>query len=233
VAEPVTPSKARYGASIDVGNGNFIPVGSSAAPAPAKIDFEAEKAKIEEQFSRLEAELDDGSKERDEIEREFESLTHKADTLRRLQEADKAANKAQAGRPSSLAPVRVAVHKRRDSATCSMAVVHWKKVTKEEFTRYKAALVDKYGQGEHAIKSIQKIPNRILITAPNSAVMEAILADESLNPRPEPYVMPGAGNSPAKPLPPVANKLAPMAPIGGLPPLQVNVNTLPPIQAAF
>lgn len=225
---PSTPSKARYAASIDVGNGNYIPVGSGAAPA-TKIDFEAEKGKIEEQFAALERALDGGSMERERIEQEFEALTHKADTLRRLEEAEKAAARNQTSRPTSLAPVRV-THKRRNSTTCSMAVVHWKKVSKEQFAGYKEALLAKYGQGDHAVKSIQKIPNRILITAPNAVVMEAILNDPSLDPRPEPYIMPGT--SPAKPsAPPPPTKLEPMAPIEGLPRLQVN--TLPPLQVAL
>jgi len=58
---PVTPAKlptvavAKYGASVSVGNGKFMPVGSNPnTPVAQKIDFEAEKAKIEAEFTALE-----------------------------------------------------------------------------------------------------------------------------------------------------------------------------------
>lgn len=186
----------RYGASVPVGGGKFVPVGSglSAIPVAQKIDFESEKAKIEEEFTKLEEELDSGKKDRAEIEREFDALTRKADTLRRLQDAEAAAGRAQlVPRATQLAPVRIAIRPvARDPNIPSMAVVHWKKVTKEQYEIYKAALIEKYGSGADKIKTIQKIPNRILITAPIPAVMERILADVDLDPRPEPYEMPGS-----------------------------------------
>jgi len=186
----------RYGASVPVGGGKFMPVGSglSAIPVAQKIDFESEKAKIEEEFTKLEEELDAGTKDRAEIETEFDALTRKADTLRRLQDAESAASRAQlVPRATQLAPVRIATRPvARDPNIPSMAVVHWKKVTKEQYEGYKAALIEKYGSGADKIKTIQKIPNRILITAPIPAVMERILADVDLDPRPEPYEMPGS-----------------------------------------
>ena len=106
-----------------------------------------------------------------------------------------------------------------------MAVVHWTKVTKDQYTEYKAKLIEKYGSGTEAIKSVERIPNRIIITAPVSAVMDKILADTELDPRPEPYVMPGKNASPQKssaPKPvisatgnlPPPSKLAPVSPAG-------------------
>lgn len=190
---PIT-SPARYGASIPVGDGKFVPVGSGAGsiPAASKIDFEAEKAKIEEEFSKLEAELDAGTKDRAAVEQEFDALSRKADTLRRLQEAEASATRLAPVRPTQLAPVRVAQRPpARDSSTPSMAVVHWKKVTKEQYTEYRAAMIEKYGSGPDAVKSMERIPNRILITAPNPEVMRRILDDETLEPRPEPYQLPG------------------------------------------
>ena len=43
-------------------------------------------------------------------------------------------------------------------------MVHWKGVTKKVFTPYKEHLLEKYGSGDDGIKTIEKIPNRILIT---------------------------------------------------------------------
>ena len=229
-----SPCKPKvYGASIDVGNGRFVPVGS--ATQGSKIDFESEKAKIEEQFSALEAQLDAGTRPREEIEAEFAALTHKADTLRRLQEAEKALNRAPMGRPKSLAPVKVTRKASIGSSTPSMAVVHWKKVSKEEHAEYKAKLLEKYGHGPELVKSVERIPNRILITAPVPSIMEAILADESLRPRPEPYVLPGKGATPIKaPPPPPLQKLASekLSPVGTPNLAQLaGVSKLPPIQA--
>jgi len=220
-------TKPKYGASIPVGGGKFVPVGSSpavAAPTASKIDFAAEKAKIEAEFTELEAQLDSGARDRAEIEKDFDILTNKAATLRRLQEADAAANRAQmtANRPAQLAPVRVAqLSAPRDPAIPSMAVVHWKGVTKAQYLEYKEKLLAKYGSGKEIFKSVEKIPNRILITAPNPAVMSKVLADEELDPRPEPYKLPTRAAplpavQPAK-KPAMAASLAPAA--GSLPPL--------------
>ena len=49
-------------------------------------------------------------------------------------------------------------------------MVHWKGVTKKMFTPYKEHLVEKYGRGNDGIKTIDKIPNRILITVPKAEV---------------------------------------------------------------
>ena len=46
-------------------------------------------------------------------------------------------------------------------------VVHWKGVTKKQFTPYKEHLLEKYGLG---IKTIDKIPNRIVISVSNAEV---------------------------------------------------------------
>lgn len=205
--KPLPSPGPKYGASIPVGGGKFIPVGSGASSIPVaqKIDFESEKAKIEAEFTKLEEQFDSGAKTKEEVEVEFDALTRKADTLRRLQEAETAAAKAQlAPRATQLAPVRVTQRQapRDPASTPSMAVVHWKKVTKEQFMEYRTKLVEKYGSGPDAVKSIERIPNRILITAPIAAVMEKILADEELDPRPEPYVLPSA----KKTLPPVKGK---------------------------
>merc|ERR1711959_330198 len=100
-----------------------------------------------------------------------------------------------------------------------MAVVHWKKVTKEQFLEYRTKLVEKYGSGSDAIKSVERIPNRILITAPVAAVMERILADEDLDPRPEPYKLPSS--SAPKP----AAVLKPPVLAGG----PANGSSLPPL----
>lgn len=54
--------------------------------------------------------------------------------------------------------------------TVVVQVVHWKKVTKEQFLEYRQTLLDKYGHGPDAIKSMERIPNRILITAPVAEV---------------------------------------------------------------
>lgn len=192
-----TTAPPKYGASIPIGGGKFVPVGTGAGaiPVASKIDFESEKSKIEEEFTKLEEQLDAGTRDRKDIEKEFDALTHKADTLRRLQEAEVAASRAQLAPRATplapLAPVRVSIQQApRDPATPSMAVVHWKKVTKEQFLEYRTILIDKYGSGTDAIKSIERIPNRILITAPVAAVMAKILADEDLDPRPEPYQLP-------------------------------------------
>ena len=49
-------------------------------------------------------------------------------------------------------------------------MVHWKGVTKKVFTPYKEHLLEKYGSGDDGIKTIEKIPNRILITVPVAEV---------------------------------------------------------------
>lgn len=232
---PVTPAKlptvavAKYGASVSVGNGKFMPVGSNPnTPVAQKIDFEAEKAKIEAEFTALEAHLDAGTRDRAEIEKEFEELTGKADRLRRLQEAEQAANRHQhAPRATQLAPVQVAQRSVEDRNIPSMAVVHWKKVTKAEYLAYKEKLLDRYGAGTDKVKSVERIPNRIIITAPVSFVMEKILADTDLNPRPEPYVMPGKGGAPAAPKPPPS--LAPLAPLSPITSSVVQPRKLQPL----
>merc|ERR1712147_453411 len=87
-AEPLpVVAKPKYGASIPVG-GKFVPVGSSpvVAPTASKIDFAAAKAAIEAEFTELEEQLDSGARDRADIERDFDILTNKAATLRRLQE---------------------------------------------------------------------------------------------------------------------------------------------------
>lgn len=203
-ASPVKQPRAKYGASIPIGGGKFVPVGTTAIPVANKMDFEAEKNKIEQEFTKLEEQLDAGTRDRNDIEREFDALTHKADTLRRLQDAEAAASQARlAPRATQLAPVAVAQRPApRVPAIPSMAVVHWKKVTKEQFQNYRSIIIDKYGSGKDLVKSIERIPNRILITAPVPAVMQRILEDEELEPRPEPYQLPSA-----KQVPPV---LAPL-----------------------
>lgn len=235
---PVTPAKlptvtvAKYGASVSVGNGKFMPVGSNPnTPVATKIDFEAEKAKIEAAFTALEAHLDAGTRDRGDIEKEFEILTGKADRLRRLQEAEQAANRHQhAPRATQLAPVQVAERSAEDRNTPSMAVVHWKKVTKAEYQAYKEKLIDRYGAGTEKVKSVERIPNRIIITAPVSTVMEQILADEDLNPRPEPYVMPGKGGASAPKQPPSLAPLAPLSPLTSvLPPRGLPAGKLAPL----
>jgi len=186
----------KYGASIPIGGGKFVPVGSgaSAVPLAQKMDFDVEKTKIEEEFTKLEEQLDAGTKDRAEVEKEFDALSRKAETLRRLQEAEASANRLAPRGVTQLAPVRVAQKPapREAGAPPSMAVVHWKKVTKAQYTEYREAMIAKYGSGPDAIKSMEKIPNRILITAPNPVVMQSILDDEELDPRPEPYQLPKA-----------------------------------------
>ena len=49
-------------------------------------------------------------------------------------------------------------------------VVHWKGVTKKVFVPYKEMLLAKYGSGDGGIKTIEKIPNKILITVPLAEV---------------------------------------------------------------
>jgi len=239
-----TPVKnPKYGAAVPVGGGKFIPVGSGAdsIPMAQKIDFETEKAKIEEEFTKLEEQLDSGALTKEQVEKEFEVVSQKAETLRRLQEAEQAAAMAEVvprQQPAQLAPVRVATRE-PGSTTPSMAVVHWKGVTKQQFTEYRTNLLEKYGSGPDKIKTMQKIPNRILITAPIPAVMEQILADETLEPRPEPYQLPSA----KKPLPvkPLASRavlgaatgapLAPLAAPATLAPIGASPAALAPIGA--
>lgn len=224
-AEPLpVVAKPKYGASIPVG-GKFVPVGSSpvVAPTASKIDFAAEKAKIEAEFTELEEQLDSGARDRADIERDFDILTNKAATLRRLQEADAAANRAQMAqnRPAQLAPVRVAqLSAPRDPSIPSMAVVHWKGVTKPQYLEYKEKLLAKYGSGKEIFKSVEKIPNRILITAPNPEVMSKVLADEELDPRPEAYKLPTrAAPLPAVQKPPAKQEAPAVGSLGGsLPP---------------
>lgn len=241
-AEPSSTEKkstVKYGAAIPVGGGRFVPVGTGAtggAASQSKIDFQAEKDKIEAEFTKLEEQLDSGARAREDIEKDFDALTQKAATLRRLQEADAAANRAQiAQRPAPLAPVRVAqLQAPRDPAIPSMAVVHWKGVTKPQFLEYREKLHAKYGKEKSDIKSVERIPNRILITAPNPTIMQQILADEELDPRPEPYKLPSS----AAPKP--AAVLKPPVKLGALgepAPLKLgalsepaNGSSLPPVQ---
>lgn len=197
------------------------------------MDFAAEKAKIEAEFTALEEQLDNGTREKADIEKDFDALTKKADTLRRLQETESAAEKVQAAAAAplpavpqnqpSLAPLRAAPRTApRDPSKPTMAVVHWKGVTKEQFLEYREKLVSKYGSGPDMIKSVERIPNRILITAPIAEVMGRILEDEELDPRPEPYKLPSRAAAPA-----ANTKLTPLAP---LKPIQAAAGTLPPLQ---
>jgi len=77
--------------------------------------------------------------------------------------------------------------KPRDPSKPCMAVVLWRGVTKAQFEEYRDDLFEKYGRGDDAIKVIQRVGTKIIITAPQEEVMEMILGDEELNPRPEPY----------------------------------------------
>lgn len=248
-AEP--PSK--YRAFVPV-RGEYVPV-AAAVEDQGDIDFEAEKQKIEAQFCVLEKALDEGTMPRSEIESQFESLTNQAARLRRLQAAAEAkaapqtsskppvklvpsASPAQLAplAPKTLAPIAAA---EGAGATPTMAVVHWKGVTKKKFVVYRDAIVEKYGDGPDGIKSIERIPNRILITVPVAEVMLKILADESLDPRPEPYRLPGGHSAPkpasglSKPGALQANSSSLLAPPDGLAPLrspssQANVRTASP-----
>eukprot|EP00656_Telonema_subtile_P023798 TRINITY_DN2540_c0_g1_i4.p1 TRINITY_DN2540_c0_g1~~TRINITY_DN2540_c0_g1_i4.p1 ORF type:complete len:222 (-),score=16.22 TRINITY_DN2540_c0_g1_i4:204-869(-) len=163
---------------------------------------------IEAQFCSLEKALDEGTMERADIEKQFEVLTNQAARLRRLQAAaqEQEAPSSEPKPPVKLAPVNppgpvtlapLSVSEGSGS-TSTMAVVHWKGVTKKKFVVYRDNILEKYGDGPTGIKSIERIPNRILITVPVPEVMMMILADESLDPRPEPYKLPG-GNSAPKP----------------------------------
>lgn len=215
----VIEAPSKYKAFVPVG-GEYVPV--TAAPEAvsegASIDFEGEKLAIEAQFCSLEKALDEGTMERAEIERQFEMLTNQAARLRRLQAATQQAEKqSPAKQPEQQAPVQeskppvklapvsaapgpptLAPLASASSGTPTMAVVHWKGVTKKKFVLYKDAIIQKYGDGSEGIKSIERIPNRILITVPTAEVMLRILADDSLDPRPEPYKLPG-GNAAPKP----------------------------------
>lgn len=199
---PEAPSK--YKAFVPV-RGEYVPVSSSTESSA--IDFDAEKAAIEAQFCSLEKALDEGTMERTEIEKQFEVLTNQAARLRRLQTAAQQPEeppKSEAKPPVRLAPVNPPATlaplaaTEGTGATSTMAVVHWKGVTKKKFVAYKDQIIAKYGDGAAGIKSIERIPNRILITVPAAEVMIQILADESLDPRPEPYKLPG-GPSALKP----------------------------------
>jgi len=222
----VIEAPSKYKAFVPIG-GEYVPVSTAGAESPgvsdgASIDFEAEKLAIEAQFCSLEKALDEGTMERAEIERQFETLTNQAARLRRLQAATQQTEKQSPEKqhpqqeqqapvqeskpPVKLAPVGVpapgppslAPLATGSSSAPTMAVVHWKGVTKKKFVVYKDAIIEKYGDGSEGIKSIERIPNRILITVPVAEVMLRILADESLDPRPEPYKLPG-GNAAPKP----------------------------------
>jgi len=246
---PPIASGPKYAASIPLPDGNFLPVGSSA-PVTESVDFEAEKAKIEAEFTKLEEQLDAGTHDRAEIEKEFDLLTKKADALRRqesqtakpLQVAESVATTASApvatpvaaplpplaasaSKPMSLQPLQplqplqgAGRTAQRDPSKPTMAIVHWPKVTKDQYKEYREKLIAKYGSGPDMIKSTERIPNRIIITAPISEVMERILADEELDPRPEPYKLPTKGGSNAK-----------LAPLKPLQPVQAP-SSLPPVQ---
>lgn len=258
-ASAETPSK--YRAFVPV-RGEYVPV-AAAVEGQGDIDFEAEKQKIEAQFCALEKALDEGTMERSEIERQFEALTNQAARLRRLQAAAQSAPPAPASAsasdsaaakppvklvptappaqlaplvPKTLAPIAAT---EGAGATPTMAVVHWKGVTKKKFVVYRDAIVEKYGDGPEGIKSIERIPNRILITVPVAEVMLKILADETLDPRPEPYRLPGGNNAPkpasglSKPGALQANASSLLAPPDGLAPLrspssQASVRTASP-----
>ena len=118
-------------------------------------------------------------------------------------------------------------------AVPTMAVVHWKGVTKKKFVVYKETILEKYGNGPEGIKSIERIPNRILITVPIGDVMLKMLADESLDPRPEPYKLPG-GNAPPKPASNLAkagalrDNASVLAPPDGLAPLRSPSGSMAP-----
>jgi len=150
--------------------------------------------------------------ERSEIERQFEQLTNQAARLRRLQAASKSKGESSKASTPSKPPVKLApvaapaqlaplVPGGAEGAnvTPTMAVVHWKGVTKKKFVVYRDAIIAKYGEGPEGIKNIERIPNRILITVPVADVMLKILEDETLDPRPEPYRLPG-GNAALKPV---------------------------------
>lgn len=244
LSEPPTPSK--YKAFVPV-RGEYVPV-VAALEDNGNIDFDAEKQAIEAQFCVLEKALDEGTMERSEIERQFEVLTNQAARLRRLQAAAHArdastdssepasskppvklapvappAQLAPLAPPKTLAPLAAA---EGASATPTMAVVHWKGVTKKKFVVYRDAIIAKYGEGPDGIKNIERIPNRILITAPAAEVMIQILADETLDPRPEPYRLPGGNSAPkpasglSKPGALQANASSLLAPPDGLAPLR-------------
>eukprot|EP00656_Telonema_subtile_P023801 TRINITY_DN2540_c0_g1_i7.p1 TRINITY_DN2540_c0_g1~~TRINITY_DN2540_c0_g1_i7.p1 ORF type:complete len:381 (-),score=33.25 TRINITY_DN2540_c0_g1_i7:204-1346(-) len=204
--ETNTEATPKYKAFVPV-RGEFVPVSSSSAEG-STIDFDGEKMAIEAQFCSLEKALDEGTMERADIEKQFEVLTNQAARLRRLQAAaqEQEAPSSEPKPPVKLAPVNppgpvtlapLSVSEGSGS-TSTMAVVHWKGVTKKKFVVYRDNILEKYGDGPTGIKSIERIPNRILITVPVPEVMMMILADESLDPRPEPYKLPG-GNSAPKP----------------------------------
>jgi len=211
---PVELPPSKYRAFVPV-CGEYVPV-TTAAEEQGDIDFEAEKQAIEAQFCALEKALDDGTMERSEIKKKFEILTNQAARLRRLQAAQQAKDAPSSTmkppvrltpvNPDIQAPVKLAplapptlapLTSAEGGAAPTMAVVHWKGVTKKKFVVYKENILEKYGSGAEGVKSIERIPNRILITVPVAAVMLQILADESLDPRPEPYRLPG-GNAPPK-----------------------------------
>jgi len=204
------------------------------------IDFEAEKAKIEAEFCSLEKALDEGTMARVDIEKRFEVLTNEAARLRRLQAEQKEAQKETLKEPPMKAPVKLAPVAAPaapaadgSSPVPTMAVVHWKGVTKKKFVVYKEAILEKYGSGAEGIKSIERIPNRILITVPVAEVMVKLLADEALEPRPEPYKLPG-GNALPKPASTLAKagalgrNASVLAPPDGLAPLRSPSNGLAP-----
>eukprot|EP00658_Telonema_sp_P-2_P000334 TRINITY_DN1011_c0_g1_i16.p1 TRINITY_DN1011_c0_g1~~TRINITY_DN1011_c0_g1_i16.p1 ORF type:complete len:386 (-),score=73.27 TRINITY_DN1011_c0_g1_i16:424-1581(-) len=240
-------SSPKYKAYVPV-RGEYVPV--SFAPADLNsIDFDAEKMKIEQQFCTLEKALDEGTMERPEIEKQFEMLTNQAARLRRLQaqqQAQREDGSAQQAAPSSppvrLAPVGPAAIPRSTPTSLAplapaaglmptMAVVHWKGVTKKKFKEYKETILGIYGEGAEGIKSIERIPNRILITVPCAEVMMKLLSDttlDDLNMRPEPYRLPGgtaaappkAATGLSKPGALHANASSLLAPPDGLAPLR-------------
>jgi hypothetical protein len=226
-----------------------VPVGGEYVQvknAGEDIDFDAEKAKIEAEFCSLEKALDEGTMARVDIEKRFEVLTNEAARLRKLQAEQKEQAEeppkqvptlaAVPSKPVAKAPVKlapVAAPAGDGGPVPTMAVVHWKGVTKKKFVVYKATILEKYGNGPEGIKSIERIPNRILITVPIGDVMLKMLADESLDPRPEPYKLPG-GNAPPKPASTLAkagalrDNASVLAPPDGLAPLRSPSGSMAP-----
>merc|ERR1711865_776770 len=151
-----TPSKYRA----------FVPVGGEYVQVKNvnDIDFEAEKAKIEAEFCSLEKALDEGTMARVDIEKRFEVLTNEAARLRKLQAEQKEQAEEPPKQVPTLAPVTlkpvakapvklapVAAPAGDSSAVPTMAVVHWKGVTKKKFVVYKETILEKYGNGPEGI----------------------------------------------------------------------------------
>jgi len=114
------------------------------------------------------------------------SITLAGDVAAAREATEQSAVKSACDADSCAAHLAAMQAKGREQEAATMAVVHWKGVTKKQFTPYKEHLLEKYGLG---IKTIDKIPNRILISVSNAEVMLKLLADTELDPRPEPYML--------------------------------------------